>query len=99
MTDPDVQLDVSELHVDSIQLELDELTARVALQARVLDMVGLDVGVDASLGRVKLDIRGVEAKAQLKVRLDTLAAIVDRVMETLAGNPELLERARGAITP
>src|SRR3954470_7093501 len=46
--EPDVLLDVPQLSIDRIELELDSLTARVALQARVLDMVTLDVGADAS---------------------------------------------------
>jgi hypothetical protein len=89
--DPDVLLDVPVVKVDSIHLELDDLQAHVALQAKVLDLVELNVGVDAQLGRVVLDIKGVEAQALLKVRLDHVAAIVDRVLTTLDRNPELLE--------
>ena len=89
--DPDVLLDVPVVKVDSIHLELDDLEAHVALQAKVLDLVELNVGVDAHLGRVVLDIKGVEAQALLKVRLDHVAAIVDRVLTTLDRNPELLE--------
>ena len=44
--------------------------AHVALQAKVLELVNLNVGVDVQLGKVKLDIKGVEAQAVLKVRLD-----------------------------
>ena len=90
--DPDVVLDVPNLKVEEIDLELDHLKARVALEAHVLDLLRLDVGVDASLGRVDLRIRGVEAQAHLKVRLDNLAVIVDRVMDTVDRNPQILER-------
>jgi hypothetical protein len=90
--DPDVFLDVSSLKVDEIDLELDALKARVALEAEVLELLNLNVGVDAELGRVNLQIKGVEANALLKVRLDNLTVIIDRVMTTIDNNPELLQR-------
>ena len=90
--DPDVFLDVSSLKVDEIDLELDALKARVALEAEILDLLKLNVGVDAELGRVNLQIKGVEANALLKVRLDNLTVIIDRVMSTIDNNPELLQR-------
>lgn len=89
--DPDVLLDVPVLKVDSIHLELDNLDARVALKAQVLDLVKLNVGVDAHLGKLRIDIKGVEAQALLKVRLDRVAAIVDRVLTTIDRNPELVK--------
>ena len=90
--EPDVYLDVPTLKVDEIDLELDELSARVSLEAHVLDLLRLDVGADVHLGRVNLQIKGVEAQAQLKVRLDNLGVILDRVMTTVERNPEVLER-------
>lgn len=89
--DPDVLLDVPVVKVDSIHLELDNLDARVALKAQVLDLVKLNVGVDAHLGKLRIDIKGVEAQALLKVRLDRVAAIVDRVLTTIDRNPELVK--------
>ncbi len=94
---PDVLLDVPVVKVDNIHLELDNLDAHVSLKAYVLDLVKLTVGVDVHLGRVALDIKGVEAQALLKVRLDHVAAVVDRVMTTLDRNPELLESIGEAI--
>lgn len=88
--DPDVLLDVPVVKVDSIHLELDNLDARVALKAQVLDLVKLNAGVDAHLGKLRIDIKGVEAQALLKVRLDRVAAIVDRVLTTIDRNPELV---------
>jgi e3 binding domain len=89
--DPDVLLDVPVLKVDSIHLELDNLDARVALKAQVLDLVKLNAGVDVHLGKLRIDIKGVEAQALLKVRLDRVAAIVDRVLTTIDRNPELVK--------
>jgi pyruvate/2-oxoglutarate dehydrogenase complex dihydrolipoamide acyltransferase (E2) component len=95
--DPDVLLDVPVVKVDSIHFELDDLEAHVALDARVLDLVKLNVGVDVQLGKVQLDIKGVEAQALLKVRLDHVAAIVDRVLTTLDRNPELVKSLGKAV--
>ena len=47
---PDVLLDVPELKVDSIHFELDDLDAHVALKAKVLNLVKLNVGVDVRVG-------------------------------------------------
>jgi uncharacterized protein involved in outer membrane biogenesis len=88
--DPDVVLDIPRVHVDEIDLQLDELKARVALEAHVLDLLRLDVGVDAELRGVALKIAGVDAEAQLKVRLENLTMILRRVMDTIDANPQIL---------
>jgi hypothetical protein len=88
--EPDVLLDVTELRVDEISLEVEDLTARVSLQANVLDLLKLHVGVDAALGGVQLTIKGVEAKVLLKARLDNVARIIDRVLTTIDTNPEII---------
>ena len=95
--DPDVLIDVPVVKVDSIHLELDDLQAHVALQAKVLELVNLNVGVDVQLGKVALDIKGVEAQALLKVRLDHVTAIVDRVLTTVDRNPDLVESIGKAV--
>jgi hypothetical protein len=87
---PDVVLDVPTLHVDEIDLKLKDLKARVALEANVLDLLRLNVGVEAELGGVALNIKGVDAEAHLRVRLDNLTQIVDRVMSTIDDNPQIL---------
>lgn len=93
---PDVFLDVPVLKVDQIDLDVEDLRARVSLQAEVLDLLKLNVGADVALGRVHLGISGVEAQAQLKVRLDNVVTIVNRVLTTLDRNPEIVqELARG----
>jgi hypothetical protein len=92
----DVLLDVPTLKVDEIEVEVDDLLARVSLRAEVLDLLKLHVGADVELGKVALKIKGVEAQALLKVRLDNVAAIIDRVLTAVENNPELLEPvARG----
>ncbi|MWA03782.1 hypothetical protein F8568_026045 [Actinomadura sp. LD22] len=95
--DPDVLLDVPVVKVDEVEIEVEELRADVSLRAAVLDVLDLGVGADVDLGRVSLTLRGVEAQAMLKVRLDNVARIIDRVLDTVDANPELLAgTARGA---
>jgi hypothetical protein len=95
---PDVLLDVPELRVDLIHFELDDLDAHVALKAKVLNLVKLNVGLDVHLSRVKLDIKGVEAEVILKARLDHVTAIVDRLMTSLDRNPELVKGLSRAVS-
>jgi e3 binding domain len=95
---PDVLLDVPELRIDMIHFELDDLDAHVALKARVLNLVKLNVGIDLHLSRVKLDIKGVEAELVMKARLDHVTAIVDRLMTSLDRNPELVKGLSRAVS-
>jgi hypothetical protein len=97
--EPDVLLDVSELRVDEISLEVEDLTAHVSLEVDVLDLLKLHVGVDATLGGVKLTIKGVEAEVLLKVRLDNVARIIDRVFDTIDNNPEIIGQVTGLVGP
>ena len=95
---PDVLIDVPVVKVDSIHLELDDLDAHVALRAHALNhLVKLHVGVDVHLGKVRVDIKGVEAQALVRVRLDHVTAIVDRVLTTLDRNPAILQSIGEAV--
>jgi e3 binding domain len=89
--EPDVVVDIPVVKVDEIHFELDDLEARISLHAEVLDLVKLSVGVHAELGKVELDIKGVEAQALLRARLDHVTAIIDRVLTTLDRNPDVLK--------
>src|SRR5690348_9328308 len=64
---PDVYLNVPVLKVDEIGIEVENLEAHVSLAAAVLDLLKLNVGADAFLGKVNLEIKGVEAQARLEV--------------------------------
>src|SRR5215211_8958127 len=88
--EPDVLLDVSELEVDRITLEVEDLRAHVSILVELANLLRLSVGVDARLDRVKLEIEGVEAKVLLKVRLKHIRAILEKALDTIAENPEIL---------
>jgi len=97
--EPDVIVDIPVVKVDEIHFELDDLEARVSLHAEVLDLVKLSVGVHVELGKVELDIKGVEAQALLRARLDHVTAIIDRVLTTLDRNPDVLKEIAHTLKP
>ena len=94
--DPDLLLDVPSLNVEEIDLEVEDLRARVSFQAELADLVKINVGLDVELGKVKLQIKGVEAEVQLKARLDNVRAIFSEVLATLQDDPQFFRDASGA---
>jgi hypothetical protein len=69
--DPDVYLNAS-VSVGEIDIEVDNITAKVNLQADVLKLLHFSAGVDASIDRVKLTIQNVSAKVELEARLENV---------------------------
>lgn len=72
--DPDVYLNAS-VSVGEIDIEVDNITAKVNLQADVLNLLHFSAGVDASIDRVKLTIQNVSAKVLLEARLENVVAM------------------------
>ena len=89
--EPDVLLDVPVLKVEEIDLMVEGLRAHVAVLAELADLVKLSVGADIGLDKVELTIKGVEAQALLKVRLEQVRAILDKALTTIGENPEILQ--------
>lgn len=87
---PDVLLDVPGMNIDEIRLKVDTLEARVSLKAELANLIRINVGANADIGKVDLDIRGAEAQALLKVRLEQVNAILSRALEVLDHNPDLM---------
>jgi hypothetical protein len=86
----DVILEIPELSVDSIGLTVSDVRAHVALDANAMNLVTLTAGVDVGIKKVQLGIVGVLAEAYLYVDLDNVAKIVNRVVQTLDRNPQIL---------
>lgn len=72
--DPDVYLNAS-LSVGEIDIEVDNITAVINLQADVLQLLSFSAGVTASIDRVKLTIQNVSAKVLLEARLENVVAM------------------------
>src|SRR5215218_6634263 len=93
----DVILDVRELEVDRIKLTVRGLRAHVSVLAELASLVSLQVGVDARLDEVELEIEGVRARVLLKVRLDDVRAILKHALDTVAEHPEILRSLSRAL--
>ena len=87
---PDVLLDVPNLSVDEINIEVNNLQVSIALDARLANLLKLTAGAEASIDQVKIGIKGVQAQATLIVRLDNVRAIIERTLQTLDNNPQLV---------
>lgn len=88
---PDVTLDVPSLNIEEARLQVDNLNAKISLQAELADMVRINVGVTAFLEKVELDLKGLEAQAMLKANLENVRDIIGRTLESLDNNPQLVE--------
>ena len=86
----DVILEIPELSVDSIGLTVADVRAHVALDANAMNLVSVTAGVDVGIKKVQLGLVGVMAEAYLYVDLDNVARIVNRVVQTLDRNPQIL---------
>jgi hypothetical protein len=89
----DVILDVPVLNVEELNLEVEDLRAHISARAELADFVKISVGVDVYLDKVKLEIKGVEAQAQLKVRLERILGTIERALGVIEQNPGLLDSA------
>jgi hypothetical protein len=93
----DVYVDAPVVKVDEIKFELDDFRAHLAVLAEAGHFVQLNAGVGVRLGKVELDIQGVETQALLEARLHNVSAILARVLTTLDRNPELLKSVGEAL--
>jgi hypothetical protein len=93
----DVYVDAPVVNVDEIKFELDDLRAHLAVLAEAGRFVELNAGVAVRLGKVELEIKGVETQALLEARLHNVTAILARVLTTLDRNPELLKSVGEAL--
>jgi hypothetical protein len=89
--EPDVYVSVPDLKVDEISLDVENLEAHLALQARLASLLELRAGAHVAVEKVQLDIKGVAARAMLKVRLENVYAILDRALTSIDRNPQILE--------
>ncbi|KAI0127372.1 hypothetical protein BJ170DRAFT_625137 [Xylariales sp. AK1849] len=84
--EPDVYLNAS-VFVGEIDIEVDNITAKINLDAKVLSLLHFTAGVDVSIDRVKLTIQNVTAKVFLEARLENVVAMVDDVLSSIDLNP------------
>jgi len=88
---PDVYLNVPQLSVGRIELDVEQLSAEINLNALVANLVTINAGVQVSIETVNLTIADVDAQLELVVRLGHLVDIVNRVFQSLDLNPLLID--------
>lgn len=74
---PDVYLNVPELHVGRIELDVEQLSADINLNANVANLVQLNAGVQVSIQKVNITISEVDAEVELVVRLGTNTSLIE----------------------
>ncbi|KAI0873106.1 hypothetical protein GGS24DRAFT_406921 [Hypoxylon argillaceum] len=84
--DPDVFLNAS-VSVGEIYIEVDNITAKINLDAKVLNLLKFNAGVVASIDRVSLQIQNVSAKVLLEARLGNVVQMIDDVLNVIDLNP------------
>jgi hypothetical protein len=93
----DVYVDAPVVKVDEIKFEIDDLRAHLAVLAEAGHFVQINAGVGVRLGKVELEIQGVETQALLEARLENVTKILERVVTSLERNPELLRSVGDAL--
>ena len=88
---PDITLDIPTLNLEEARLQVENLRTRISLQAELADVVRINVGVDAFLENVELDLKGLEAQAVLRADLENVREVLVRTLESLDDNPDLVD--------
>jgi hypothetical protein len=91
---PDVMLNAS-VHVGEIFIGVDNLTAKINLDAQVLKLLDFNAGVDLSIEKVSLTIQHVTAKVYLEARLGNLVKMIGSVLDSIDLNPVVAELGNG----
>jgi hypothetical protein len=89
--EPDVWVDVPEVHVGELNIDVEHLDAQLALRTQVAGLLSLVAGVQVSVDNVKIELKDVDGKAEVKVRLQNTYNILDRTLTTLDENPDILK--------
>lgn len=92
--EPDVFLNAS-VHVGEINIEVDNLTAKIDLSAQVLKLLDFNAGVDLSISKVQLLIQNVTAKVLLEARLENLVLMINDTLTSIDLNPIIAELGSG----
>ncbi|MCJ1476850.1 hypothetical protein MMC13_005519 [Lambiella insularis] len=85
---PDVYLNAS-VNVGEIDITVSNLTAKINLDAEVLQLLRFNAGVDLSIDRVSLRIQNISAKVLLEARLSNLVRMINDTLSSLDLNPVL----------
>lgn len=87
---PDVFLNAS-VHVGFIGIDVQNLTAKINIDAQVLNLLKFNAGVDVDIDRVRLTIEEIDAQVKLQARLGNLVSMVGSVLDSIDLNPIIAE--------
>lgn len=90
-TEPDVVLDVPLLRIGEVKLDVENLEAKICINARLASFIHIEVGTKVLVEKAKLEIKEVEAEAYLRARLKRVEAIFMKALKTLDENPDLIK--------
>ena len=93
----DVVLDIPNVCVEKIYLKVDSVTAKLALNAQVANLLRVNAGADVLIGNVDLTIQGVRAQALLLVDLDDVVHAVDQTLTFIDNHPEVVNQLTSTI--
>lgn len=93
----DVVLDIPNLCVERIFLKVDSVTAKIALDAKVSNLLHISAGADVLIGDVDLTIQDVRARALLLVDLDDVVHAVDQTLTFVDNHPEVVSALTGTL--
>ena len=94
----DVVLDIPNVCVEKIYLKVDSVTARIALNAQVANLLRVNAGADVLIGNVDLTIQGVRAQALLLVDLDDVVHAVDQTLTFVDNHPEVVNQLTSTVS-
>lgn len=83
---PDVFLNTS-VHIGDMDLHVEELTAKISLDAKILSMFAFGAGVRAHTDEVKMKVKDISSFAHLEARLGNLASMVNDALNSIDMNP------------
>ena len=92
----DVRLDVDRLVVDSLVVKADSVRARLDLDASVGGLLTVRAGLTVEVDGAEVEVQGVEAAADLRIQLDTVARVLMEALRVVRESPELVRGAASA---
>jgi hypothetical protein len=86
----DLYLDVPRLTIDTVELYVEDLFAKIKVSASVGSLMLIDVGIEAGVGKLNLTLNGVEAQLRLEARLEQVVQAINRTLASIDLNPQTL---------
>lgn len=91
MTDTmDLVLDAPDLKLEGVHLDIQNLESKISLNVNIGNLVNLEVGVNLKADTLKLELDNIEAETYVRVSLDRIQQIINRTLETIDNNPDIL---------